>query len=107
MPAGGVLLDGFPRTLAQAEALGAQVDLAILIDVPDDVLIARLSARGRTDDEPATISRRLAVYHEQTAPSIAEYYERDRRLVRVDGRGDTETVRRRVRGSVPRGVAVE
>jgi len=96
MPAGGVLLDGFPRTLAQAEALGAHVDLAILIDVPDDVLIGRLAARGRADDEPSTIGRRLAVYHAQTAPVLA-YYERDGRLVRVDGRGDAEAVRGRLR----------
>jgi len=60
LPAGGVLLDGFPRTLAQAEALGARVDLAILIDVPDDVLIARLSARGRADDEPLLRARPAA-----------------------------------------------
>ena len=106
MPAGGFLLDGFPRTLGQAEALGAQVDLAILIDVPDDVLTKRLAARARADDQPATIRRRLAIYHEQTAPLIA-YYECDGRLVRVDGQGDTETVRSRLRGSVPRGVAVE
>jgi len=96
MPAGGVLLDGFPRTLAQAEALGAHVDLAILIDVPDDALIGRLAARGRADDEPSTIARRLAVYHEQTAPVLA-YYECDGRLIRVDGRGDAETVRGRLR----------
>lgn len=101
MPAGGFLLDGFPRTVAQAEALGARVDLAILIDVPDDVLIERLAARARADDEPATIQRRLAVYHEQTAPLIA-YYERGGRLCRVDGQGDTETVRARLRHSVMR-----
>jgi len=102
LPAGGVLLDGFPRTLAQAEALGAQVDLAILIDVPDEVLIGRLAARGRADDEPATVARRLAIYHEQTAPLIA-YYERDGRLMRVDGQGDAETVRSRLTHGIAAG----
>ena len=107
MPAGGFLLDGFPRTLAQAEALGAQVDLAILIDVPDDVLTTRLAARGRADDATARPSNGASPsITSRPAPLIA-YYERDGRLVRVDGQGDTETVRSRLRGSVPRGVAVE
>jgi adenylate kinase family enzyme len=58
MPAGGVLLDGFPRTLAQAEALGAHVDLAILIDVPDDVLIGRLAAGPTTNRRPSADASR-------------------------------------------------
>jgi len=100
MPTGGFLLDGFPRTLAQAGALGARVDLAVLIDVPDDVLTERLAARGRADDAPATIRRRLAVYHEQTRPLLA-YYQGDGRLVRVDGQGDSETVRTRLSRAIP------
>ena len=106
MPAGGFLLDGFPRTLAQAEALGAQVDLAILIDVPDDVLTHGWPRGLAPTTNPRPSNGASPIYHEQTAPLIA-YYERDGRLVRVDGQGDTETVRSRLRGSVPRGVAVE
>lgn len=95
LPATGFLLDGFPRTLAQAEALGGRVGLAILLDVPDDLLVDRLAARGRADDGPATIQRRLAVYHRQTEPVIA-HYEGDGRLLRVDGVGDAEAVRGRL-----------
>jgi adenylate kinase len=95
LPATGFLLDGFPRTLAQAEALGGRVGLAILLDVPDDLLVDRLAARGRADDGPATIQRRLAVYHRQTEPVIA-HYEGGGRLLRVDGVGDAEAVRGRL-----------
>jgi adenylate kinase len=99
LPATGFLLDGFPRTLPQAEALGGRVGLAILLDVPDDLLVERLAARRRADDRPATIQRRLAVYHQQTEPVIA-HYEGDGRLLRVDGVGDAETVRSRLTRSL-------
>jgi adenylate kinase len=95
MPADGFLLDGFPRTLAQAELLDRRADVhAVLLDVPDELLVERLSTRGRTDDEPATVRRRLAVYHEQTEPLIA-HYERRGRLTRIDGTGDADDVQAR------------
>jgi adenylate kinase len=95
LPASGFLLDGFPRTLSQAQLLGDRVGLAILIDVPDGVLVQRLAARGRADDEPATIQRRLDVYRRQTEPVIA-HYESDGLLLRVDGVGDADAVRSRL-----------
>jgi adenylate kinase len=101
MPARGFVLDGFPRTIAQAELLDRRADVhAILLDVPDDALVARLSARGRADDEPATVRRRLAVYHEQTEPLVA-HYERRERLTRIDGTGDTKDVHARFLRDVP------
>jgi adenylate kinase len=100
MPADGFLLDGFPRTLAQARALDDRAEVsALLLDVPDEVLVQRLSARGRSDDEPLTVHRRLAVYHQETEPLIA-YYERSGRLTRIDGVGTTEEVRERLMRSV-------
>jgi adenylate kinase len=99
LPATGFLLDGFPRTLPQAEALGGRVGLAILLDVPDDLLVERLAARGRADDGPATIQRRLAVYHQQTEPVIA-HYEGDGRLLRIDGVGDADAVGNRLARSL-------
>jgi len=96
--AGGVLLDGFPRTIAQAEALEEVLDRAgrtltatVLIDVPDHVVVERITGRAtcadgptRDDDRPATVRRRLAVYHKQTKPLVA-YYNRRGLLVTVDG----------------------
>lgn len=112
--AGGYLLDGFPRTVEQAEALDriCAPDAVVDIDVPDERLLARLTGRRvcrkcsgtfhitkladenvcpvcggevyqREDDKPATISNRLKVYHEQTAPLIG-YYSEQGKLRRID-----------------------
>jgi adenylate kinase len=81
---GGYLLDGFPRTLPQAlraEQIGREEDLTadavVYLTAPEEVLVARLVARaaeqGRTDDDPAVIAHRLAVYAEATAPLIDHY----------------------------------
>jgi adenylate kinase len=87
-----ILLDGFPRTVAQAEALGGDLDAAVLIDVPDDVVVERISGRdeGRADDKPETVRERLRVYHHETEP-LVEHYEKQGKLRRVDGaRGPDE-----------------
>jgi len=107
---GPVLLDGFPRTTAQADALaGVLADndrtltAAVLIDVPDDEVAERILSRGqgRRDDNPETVRERLRVYHEQTEPLVAYYDERGL-LRRVDGRGDPEEVYAQVRTSAER-----
>jgi adenylate kinase len=81
-----ILLDGFPRTVAQADALGSALDAVVLIDVPDDVVAERLLGRdqGRADDNPETVRERLRVYHRETEP-LVEHYERQGKLRRVDG----------------------
>jgi adenylate kinase len=87
----GFVLDGFPRNLAQAQALdrmlgeiGRDLDAVLYFDLPDAVAIERLLGRaraeGRTDDTPDVIQRRLGIYHEQTEP-LAEYYRARDRLV--------------------------
>jgi adenylate kinase len=91
----GWILDGFPRNCAQAgfldellTELAQGVDSAINLDVPDQIVIDRLvnrgAAEGRSDDNEATIRRRLEVYREQTAPLIA-YYEGQSKLHTIDG----------------------
>ncbi len=87
-PAGkGVIFDGFPRTIAQAEALkkmlaqrGHDMGLMIELVVEEDILMARLLKRakeqGRADDNEETIRKRFQVYHNQTAP-LAEWFERE------------------------------
>jgi adenylate kinase len=95
-----ILLDGFPRTVAQADALkqelddrGRELTDAVLIDVPDDEVVERISHRGqgRKDDTPETARERLRVYHEQTEPLTAYYDERGL-LRRVDGAGAPDDV---------------
>ncbi len=103
-----VLLDGFPRTPAQAQALddllaerAASLDAAIVLEVDADELVARLTARardeGRSDDNEGTIRNRMAVYDRQTRPLI-DYYDARGKLERVDGVGDIEEVTRRIEG---------
>jgi adenylate kinase len=100
----GYLLDGFPRNAAQAASLAGEVgedaiEVAVLIEVPDEELVARLLKRaaeqGRSDDNEATIRRRLAVYAEQTEPLIDYYAGRDK-LVRVDGLGTVDEILARI-----------
>jgi len=80
----GFVLDGFPRTLAQAEALDAMLvdigrvlDAVLFFDLADDVAVERLRVRARDerreDDTPDAITRRLAIYHEQTEPVVERY----------------------------------
>ena len=106
-----IVLDGFPRTVSQADALAGELEArarelsaAVLIDVPDDVVVERISARrqGRQDDRPETVRERLRVYHRQTEPLVA-YYRQRGLLRRVGGMGDTDTVAARIRAAVEHG----
>ncbi|MFS8882461.1 adenylate kinase [Synechococcus sp. R55.3] len=102
-PEQGWILDGFPRTLAQAEALeellqelGQDYDYVLNLEVPDEVVVARLLARGqeqgRSDDaDRSVILKRLEVYRQQTAPLI-DFYEAKGRLQRVNGNQPVESV---------------
>ncbi len=92
------LLDGFPRSVPQADALaemldalGAPLDAVISLAVPRDELIQRLLGRGRGDDTLETIENRLRVYEDQTAPLIAYYGERGL-LREIDGLGTVDGV---------------
>ncbi len=98
----GVIFDGFPRTIPQAEALkamlgerGHKVAAMIELDVPEDELMARLLNRGResgrSDDNEETIKKRLDVYHSQTAPLI-EWYEKEGIRHHINGLGDLDRI---------------
>ena len=100
--AGGFVLDGFPRTIGQAEALdeylaarGAALDAACCLKVPDDELWRRLRGRGRGDDQERVIRHRLAVWTSQTRPVLAYYRDRGR-LVVVDAVGPPEVIAERL-----------
>jgi adenylate kinase len=132
----GFLLDGFPRTVPQADALGAalekvgrRISAVLLVDVPDDDVVKRLSGRRvsnsgrvyhvdfdppkhpdrcdvdgspliqRDDDKPETIRKRLAVYHDQTEP-LVDYYEDRNLLRRFDGTRSPTEVHDHIRATV-------
>lgn len=101
-----VMFDGFPRTVAQAEALealladhGRSIGGVLLIDVPRDELVRRIVARsrseGRADDTPEVIARRFDVYAEQTQP-VVEHYEQLGRVRKVNGLGGVDEVTERL-----------
>ena len=98
----GVIFDGFPRTIAQAEALdkmlderGMAVDAVVGLEVPEDELVKRLVLRGqqsgRSDDNEETIKSRLGVYHNQTAP-LQEFYKKKGIYKAINGSGTVEGI---------------
>ena len=98
----GYLLDGFPRTLAQAEALdrmlsqdGTPLNVVLELRVPEEELFRRLSGRGRSDDKPEVIRQRLVAYRQQTEP-LLDYYQRRGLLQTIDGLGTVEEIFHRI-----------
>jgi len=96
----GYILDGFPRTGPQVEALDQLIgqdglDKVVLFEVDEDALAGRMLSRGRADDTEETIRNRFKIYEEQTAPLIKTYGDR-RLVVTVDGIGGVNEVTERV-----------
>src|SRR3954466_1247558 len=100
--AGGAIFDGFPRTVAQAEALdkmlaarGQQIDAVLRLKVDEPALIERIKKRfeeqGRPDDNPEVFVTRLAAYNAQTAP-LLPYYREQGKLTELDGMASVEAV---------------
>jgi adenylate kinase len=102
----GFILDGFPRTVAQADALSellqaknSGLDLCVAITVEGDIVVERLLKRaqieGRTDDTEEVIRERMRIYRQSTAP-LLDYYRERELLVEVDGTGTADDVERRI-----------
>lgn len=96
----GFLLDGFPRTVRQAEELGSMlpdadggIDAVLEFTVPEDVVVSRLLGRGRADDTEQVIRHRQQIYRSQTAPLLAHYAAR---LLTIHAVGSAEQIGERV-----------
>lgn len=101
------MFDGFPRTVAQAEALGEmleangrQIDAMLVLEVPEEELVRRLLARaaieGRADDKDEGVVRnRISVFRQQTQP-VADYYGKQGKLYSIDGTGSVDEIAHRV-----------
>lgn len=104
--AGGWLLDGFPRTIPQAQTLdkllqemNQSCDRVVNLQVPEQNLVTRLLSRGRKDDSEAVIQDRLQIYHRETAPILNFYRERNC-LVDIDGDATVEAVTDRIKAAL-------
>ena len=102
----GFILDGYPRNVAQANALGEllaklnqPLDAIVQLDVPTELLVERIAGRakaeGRADDSPESVRTRLKIYNDQTAPVI-DYYRQHGQLTVVDGVGELDEVFTRI-----------
>ena len=107
----GFILDGYPRNVAQCEALekllariGQPLDIAVKLKVPSELIVDRIAGRaaaeGRKDDTPETVRKRLEIYEQQTAP-VAGYYEKHGQLTVLDGVGEQSDVFQRILSALP------
>jgi adenylate kinase len=102
-----VVLDGYPRNLHQVQWLtdnlpkhNRKIECVVLFNVPREELVNRLAGRGRTEDSPAVISRRLDIYQEKTRPVVDYYREAGVPVMSIDGMGSIPEVHERIHGAV-------
>jgi adenylate kinase len=102
---GGLILDGYPRKLAQAKSLARHnldhfgqfnINLALMLDVDKAEVVERMLLRGREDDTPESIEKRLGIYHEEIEPILNYFSQEKIPVVHVDGKGSIEDIHRRI-----------
>ncbi len=98
-----IIVDGFPRTKAQAEWLAGymeetneKIDLVIVLEVPEGDIMKRLEKRGRMEDTPETIARRMTIYRQKMYPVLGSFAEEGVKIVHLDGTGTVGQVHDRI-----------
>lgn len=94
----GFIMDGYPRNLEQVSYFDPQFDKVFYLNVTDEEIIKRLSARGRKDDTPELIKTRLDIYNEVTVP-LLKHYQKQGVLVEIDGMGKVEKIHQNLRSN--------
>jgi adenylate kinase len=101
-----IVLDGYPRNPSQAQWLndrlpehGREIAAVIVFEVPQEELVKRLSGRGRAEDDPTIVRRRLQIYEEQTRPVLEFYEKQGTNVVKIDGHGDVNDVHDRIQAA--------
>lgn len=98
-----LILDGFPRTLEQAEwmvqshdKLGRRIDIVVVLEVPESEIMRRLAIRGRKEDTPEIIANRMNIYRKEMYPILSYFAEQQIRIVHIDGTGTVGEVHDRI-----------
>ncbi|HCR55505.1 TPA: oxidoreductase [Candidatus Saccharibacteria bacterium] len=98
-----IIVDGFPRTKLQAEWLakyleksGEQIEQVVVLEVPENEIMKRLEKRGRMEDTPETIAKRMAIYRQKMYPVLGIFAEQDMKIVHLDGTGTAGEVHDRL-----------
>ncbi len=98
-----IIIDGFPRTLDQAQWLskymdmhGEKIDLVIVLEVPETEIMKRLEKRGRMEDTPETIAKRMTIYRQKMYPVLGIFAEQGVRIVHIDGTGTVGEIHDRI-----------
>ena len=102
--ANGYILDGFPRTIYQADALSAKLPketklIVLNLDVSDDTIVSRALGRKRSDDTPEVVKERLKTYHEHTAP-LLDYYKKKGLLKNINGEQSPDEVFKALKSAI-------
>jgi len=92
----GVVFDGFPRNLKQAQSLPVEVNLIIHVTLSEKIILERLLKRGRSDDTMETIRKRLEIYDKETAPLLKFYGEKGVKMIEIDNTPPVEIVKKQI-----------
>jgi adenylate kinase len=102
-----IIVDGFPRTKDQAEWLAnyletndERIDLVVVFEVPEAEIMRRLELRGRMEDTPETIAKRMTIYRQKMYPVLGSFAEQGTRIVHLDGTGTAGEVHDRLYGEI-------
>ena len=102
-----LIIDGFPRTMTQAQwlmkpenSMGREVAMVVVLEVPESVIQKRLSLRGRDQDTPEIIARRMNIYRKEMYPVLGFFAEKDIKVLHIDGTGTVGETHDRIVGAI-------